>query len=160
MAVVVLMAGRSSAVFYELQPSKDEWGLKYDVELNAAAGDTLNVVFTLAHEGRLKPIYSITVVAFSKQTDSQGGRSYDVKAPIELKTTADGKRAGQVQIRKEFLDRAKIRILTLTVDGRPQTAGAAYCDIPLKKFLQKNPATVSREAPRSNAAPPASKVTK
>ena len=43
-----------------------------------------------------------------------------MKAPIELKPTKDGKRVGQVQIRKEFVDRAKIRILTLTVDGKRQ----------------------------------------
>jgi len=158
-AAVVLMSGRMWAMYYGLGPSKDEWKLKYDVEVNAADGDTLIVVFTLADEGRLKPIYSINLVAFSKQTDSQGGRSYDVKAPIELKTTKDGKRAGQVQIRKEFVDRAMIRILTQTVDGRQQTF-AAYYDIPLKKFLNKAPAAASRQAPRSIAAPPASKVTK
>lgn len=141
-AAVVLTAGRSWAVYHQLDPSKDEWGLKYDVELNAADRDTLNVVFALADEGRLKPIYSITVVAFS-QPDSQGGRSYDVKAPIELKATKDGKRAGQVQIPKKFVDRTMIRILTLTVEGRRQTAGAAYYDIPLKKFLNKAPAAGS-----------------
>ena len=59
-------------------------------------------MFTLADEGRLKPFYSVDLVAFSKQTDSQGGRSYDVELPIELKPTEDGKRTGQVQIRKEF----------------------------------------------------------
>jgi len=148
-ASVVLTAGRSWAVYYQLDPSKDDWGLKYDVELNAADQDKLNVVFTLADEGRLKPIHSITVVAFS-QPDSQGGRSYDVKAPIALKQTTDGKRSGQVQIRKEFADRAMIRILTLTVDGRRQTAGAAYYDIPLKKFLKQAPVAGSPKAPPSS----------
>jgi hypothetical protein len=138
-AAVVLTAGPSWAVYHQLDPSKDEWGLKYDVELNPADKDRVNVVFTLADEGRLKPLYSITVVAFSPP-DSQGGRSYDVKAPIELKKTNDGKRAGQVQIPKKFADRAMIRILTLTVNGQRQTAGAAYYDIPLKKFLNKAPA--------------------
>jgi hypothetical protein len=158
-AAIVLVSGRSWAMFYGLGPSKDEWKLKYDVEVNAADGDTLTVVFTLADEGRLKPIYSIDLVAFSKQTDSQGGRSYDVKAPIQLKTTKDGKRAGQVQIRKEFVNRAIIRILTQTVDGQRQPF-AAYYDIPLRKFLNKAPTTASRQAPPSIAAPPASKVTK
>jgi hypothetical protein len=150
-AAVALMSDRGWAVYYELGPSNDEWKLKYDVEVNAADGDMLNVVFTVADEGRLKPIYSITVVAFSKQMDSSGGRSYDVQAPIELKTTKDGQRAGQVRIRKEFVDRAKIRILTLTVDGRRQTSGAAYYDIPLKKFLNKAPAVASPPAPSSAA---------
>jgi hypothetical protein len=83
-----------------------------------------------------------------------------VKTPIELKTTKDGKRAGQVQLRQEYADIAMIRILTLTVDGRRQTAGAAYYDIPLKKFLNKAPAAASSPTPSSIAAPPTSKVLK
>jgi hypothetical protein len=145
-SAVVLTAGQSWATYYMLAPSSDEYGLKYSVQLSAADRDTVNIDFTLADEGRLKPIYSVTVVAFSRQTDSQGGRSYDVKEPITLQTTKDGKRVGQVQIGKEFLDRAMIRILTLTVDGKRQTAGAAYLDIPLKKFL-KVPEAASRQTP-------------
>lgn len=156
-AAAVLMPGRSWAVFYPLGPSSNEWGLKYDVEVTAASGDAMNVAFTLTDGGRLKPIYSITVVAFSTP-QHDGGRAYLVKAPIELKTTKDGKLAGQVQIRKQFAEIAVIRILTLTVDGRPQTAGAAYYDIPLKKFLNKAPVATSPRTPPSIAAPPASKV--
>jgi hypothetical protein len=158
-AAVVLMPGRSWAVFYELGPSKDEWGLKYDVEVNAADGDKLNVLFTLADEGRLKPIYSATVVAFSNP-DRDGGRTYLVQAQIDLKSTKDGKLMGQAQIRKEFADRAMIRILTLTFDGRRQTSGAKYYDIPLKKFLNRAAVAALPKPPPSVASQPASKVTK
>jgi len=158
-AAVVLMPGRSWAVFFSLGPSSDEWGLKYDLEVNATSGDDLNVAFTLSDGGRLKPIYSITVVAFSKP-QGDGGRSYLVKTPIELKATKDGKRAGQVQLRKEYADIAMIRILTLTVDGRRQTAGAAYYDIPLKKFLNQTSVATSPETPAAIAAPPTTKVVK
>lgn len=151
-AAVVLTAGRASAVFYPLGPSKEEWGLKYDVQLTPAAGDKINVVFTLTDEGRLRPVHSFTVVAFSLRTDGQGGRSFDVKAPLELKPTADGKRSAQVQIGKQFADRAMIRVLTLSVDGRRQTAGAAYYDIPLKKFLTRTPTIASRPTPSPTAA--------
>lgn len=144
-AVIVLMSGRSWAVYYSLGPSKDEWGLKYEVEVNAADKGELNVHFTLADAGRLKPIYSATVVAFSN-LNSDGGRSYLVNAPIDLKSAKDGKLSGQVQIRKEFADRAAIRILTLMVDGRRRpTSGAAYYDIPLKKFLNKAPASLTEQ---------------
>src|SRR6476661_7281200 len=122
-AAIVLMSDRSWAIRYGLDPSKDDWKLKYDVSVHHADGDTLTVVFTLDDEGRLKPIYSIDLVAFSKQTDNQGGRSYDVMVPIELKPTKDGRRVGQAQIRKQFVDRAKIRIITLTVDGKRQPSG-------------------------------------
>ena len=158
-AAVLLVPCHCWAVFHALGPSRDEWGLKYDVEVKDTSGDDLNVAFTLSDAGRLKPIYSITVVAFSRP-HADGGRSYLVKTPIELKTTKDGKLAGQVPIRTEYADIAMLRILTLTVDGRRQTAGAAYYDIPLKKFLKKAPVAASSQTPTSIAAPAASKVVK
>ncbi len=153
-AAIALMCERSWAIYNKLGPSKDEWGLKYDVTVQDAGSDTLTVVFTLADEGRLKPIHSIELVAFSRQTDSQGGRSYDVKEPVKFKPTEDGRRVGQVQIRKAFADRAKFRILTLTIDGKRQPSGSYY-DIPLAKYLNKSPAEA---APL--ASPPASKIRK
>ncbi len=147
-AAIVMMSSRSWAVFYPLGPSKDEWGLKYEVQLSQSGGDTVTVFFTLADDGRLKPFYSATVVAFSKP-DENGSRTYDVKAKIDMKPTQDGKRAGQVQIRKQFLAEAKIRILTLTVNGRPQTAGAAYYDIPLKNYINQAPNEPTVAAPQS-----------
>lgn len=156
---VVLTSSFSWAHFYDLGPSKDEWGLKYDGEVTAASGDKLNVSFTLADQGRLKPIYSISVVAFS-DLRRDGGRTYLLNTTFDLKPTNDGKLTGQLQIGKEFADRAMIRILTLTFDGKPQTAGARYYQIPLTKFMKKVPAPASSRAPASIASPPASTATK
>lgn len=155
---VVLMVSRGWAHFYELGPSKNEWGLKYEAEVTAD-GDKLNVLFTLADQGRLKPIYSVSVVAFSNLRPD-GGRTYLLNTTIDLKPTKDGKLTGQVQIGKELADRAMIRIMTLTFDGQPQTAGARYYQMPVKKFLKKAPAAASPPASPSIASPPASKVTK
>lgn len=159
-AAVVLMAERSWAIRQGLGPSKDEWKLKYDVAVYEADGDNLTVVFTLADEGRLKPLYSVDLVAFSKQTDPQGGRSYDAMVPIKLKPTKDGKRVGQAQISKQFLDRAKIRLITLTIDGQRQPSGGAFYDIPLGKYFNTGPTTASNGASSTLAAPPSSKITK
>jgi hypothetical protein len=157
-AAVVLMPGSIWAVFYPLGPSKDEWGLKYEVEVNAADSDKLNVLFTLADQGRLKPIYSATVVAFSNPSNNSG--TYLVKAQIELKSTKDGKLTGQVQIPKRFADRAAVRILTQTFDGRWQTAGARLYDIPLKKFLSSADVAASPKTLTSTTSPPSARVTK
>jgi hypothetical protein len=154
-AVLAVLAGRASAIYYGLGPSKDEWGLKYDVQVTDAGDDKVNIVFTLADEGRLKPFHSLELIAFSKVTDNEGRRSYDMQIPIELKPTADGKRAAQVQMRKEFLDRAHFRVLTHMVDGQRQPSGGAYYNIQVKKFLNNGPA---QGAPI--ASPPAKKVTK
>ena len=157
-AAAALMPGSSWAVFYPLGPSKDEWGLKYEVEVNAADGDKLNVRFTLADQGRLKPIYSATVVAFSDPISNSG--SYLLKAQIDLKLTKDGKLTGQVQIPKRLADRAQIRILTQTFDGRRQTAGAKLYDIPLKKFLGSAEVAALPKSLPAIASPPSAKVTK
>jgi hypothetical protein len=157
-AAILLMPGLVGAVYYALGPSKDEWGLKYAVEVTAADNGKLNVDFTLASQGRLTPIYSATVIAFSNP-GPDGGRSYLEKAQIDLKPTKDGPLAGQTQIRQEIADRAMIRILTLNVDGR-QYKSAHYYDIPLKKFLLKSSAAASPGARAPIASPPGSKTTR
>jgi hypothetical protein len=149
-AAVLLIAGRAWAVFFPLGPSQDDWGLKYDVEVKAAEGDKVNVLFTLADEGRLKPLLSVTLVAFSNP-DYDGSRSVLANAPIVMKPNKDGKLTGQAQISKELVDRAQIRILTLSVDGKRQTAGAASYYLPLKKFLNKAPVAASPSSRRASA---------
>ncbi len=152
---VVLMTSPIWAHWYALDPSKDEWGLKYDGEVNAK-GDKLIIRFTLGDQGRLKPIHSVFVMAFSNS--NRTGTNL-VKSPIEMKPTTDGKLAGQIEIGKEFADRAVIRVFTMTVDGRSYTsgpaAGARYVDIPLKKFLKKSPMALST---RSGASVPPAPV--
>ena len=147
---VVLMSSNSWAHWYALGPSKDEWGLKYDGEVDAN-GDKLIVRFTIADQGRLKTVHSVFVMAFSNPNRS--GTNL-VKANMNMKPTKDGKLTGQVEVGKEFADRAVIRIFTQTVDGRSQmtgpTAGARYYDIPLKQFLKKAPMAASSQSRASN----------
>jgi hypothetical protein len=150
-AAAVLMAGQAWAVYWDLGPSKDEWKMKYDVQVTPAEGKKLNVVFTLEDAGRLAPIYSATVIALTPP-GPDGGSSYDVKAPIEFKIAKDGTASGQVQIGKQYLNAAKIRILTLTFDGKKQTGGARFYDIPLKKFMDQAPAKTA-QAPKSKPVP-------
>ncbi|WP_254510866.1 hypothetical protein [Anatilimnocola floriformis] len=155
-AAALLIAGRCWAVFVPLGSSPDEWGLKYDMKVTAAEGDKVNVLFTLADEGRLKPVYTITLVAFHQNYD--GSRTYLAQAPIAMKPTKDGGLEGQTQVSKEVIDRTQIRILTLSVDGKRQNVAASYY-IPLKRFLTKAPAATSPSAaPESSAAPSTVKV--
>lgn len=159
-ASVLCSAGTSLAVFFPLGPSKDEWGLKYQVQLTEAGGDTVNVALAVSDEGRLGPVYSYTVVAFSPRPG--GSQAYDVKSKIELQTLADGRRGGQVRIRRDLVGKAMIRVLTLNVDGKPQTAGARLYDIPLNRYpIQAAPAgTQPAAAPTTPAAAAASPVAK
>ena len=164
-AAIALISEQCSAIFNMLPPSNDEWGLKYDLEVTAVDAEKLNVRFTLADAGRLKPIYSATVVAFSRP-DPMGGQSYLVKSRIKLQPTKDGQAAGEVQIPREYFNIAMVRILTLTVDRRHQKEGAAYYDISIRKFIDRKAlaANSAKAAPAlaapSVAAPPTSRLTK
>src|SRR5262245_32920171 len=160
LAAMALMSSRCWAIYYGLGPSKDEWGLKYDVEVEDAGNNVLNVTFTLEDEGRLKPFHSIELIAMSRQADNQGRRSYDVKAPFQFKTTEDGKRTATVQIRKEFVNGAQIRILTRMVDGQRQPSGGSYYDIPLKKYFETTPEGRSPSVASPPAPPTAPKIKK
>ena len=158
---VVLVTSHIWAHWYALGPSKDEWGLKYDGKVDVAKNDKLSVRFTLADQGRLKPIHSVFVMAFSGP-DHTGTNL--LKMPITMKPTEDGQLSGQLEVDKKFAERAVIRIFTFTVNGRSQatgpTAGARFYDVPLKKFLTKAPSAAPSPSESSVAPPPVSNVAK
>lgn len=129
--------------------------MKFDVKVTATAGDKMNVLFTLADEGRLKPVYTVTLVAFS-DPDYDGSRTYLAQTPMAMKPTKEGSLMGQAQISKEHIDRAQIRILTLTVAGKRQNVAASYY-IPLKRFLPKTPVAVSPTTSDSSQSRPVTK---
>lgn len=156
---VVLMSSRSWAVYYELGPSKDEWGLKYEGEVTATKEGKLNVHFTLADQGRLKPIHSVHVFA-STPPDRHGSSTYLLKAGMPMKPDQNGKLAGQLEIDRKLLDLAVVRIFSYTVDGQPQKQGVRYYDIPLRKLVKKAPVAAAPRALSPIASPPVSKVTK
>lgn len=145
-AAIALVCGQVWAIYYALGPSKDEWGLKYGVTAEEAGADTV-IKFTLADEGRLRPIHSVTLAILDKQNSTPNSQRFEVKGRLDLKPTADGKRMGQMQLRKDLVDRAMIRILTQRVDGRYQPS-AAYYDIPVAKHLQEanQPGVATRPA--------------
>jgi hypothetical protein len=159
MAAVVLMSSRSWAVYYELGPSKDEWGLKYDGEVTATNDGKLNVSFTLADQGRLKPIHSVHIFALSNPSPD-GSRTYLLKAGMPMKPTPDGKQTGQLQIGGHLANYAVVRIFSYSVDGQPQKQGVRYYDIPLRKLVKKAPVAAAPRLPSSVASPPALRVLK
>jgi hypothetical protein len=154
---VVMASSRGWAVYYELGPSQDEWGLKYAGNVTSTADGKLNVSFTLADQGRLKPIHSVHIFALSRP-NSDGSRTYLLKAPMALTPTQDGKLTGQLQIGRELADLAVVRIFSYTVDGQPQKQGVRYYDIPIRKLMNKAPLAGAPQLPARIASPPGYKV--
>lgn len=154
-AAMLLAPTSAWAVYFPLKPSSDDWGMKYEIVLGDVDDEQVSVTFTLTSAGRLTPIHSATVVAFS-QPLSDGGRSYLVKSPLDLKVASDGSARAEVLIPKKHVEKSKIRILTLHVDGRRQTAGAAYYDLPLKKPAKEESVAKAPKKPKKPTKPKSS----
>jgi len=148
---LALMAERAYAIYYSLGPSKDEWGLKYDVAVEDAGGDMVTVKITLADEGRLKPVHSVSLSVLDKQNSTKNSQRYTVVGKLELKTTPDGKRVGEIKLRKDLVELGNLQVLTQRVDGKFQSRGAAYYDIPLAKHLGESGSSTA-----ASPQPPAS----
>lgn len=157
-AALALLPGMCWAIFYGLGPDKDEWGLRYNVEVveSESNPEMLTVRFTLINEGRLKPIHSVGLSALQKENVSQGTKTFEKLGPFAFKVNASGKRVAEKQIRKDQAQNAVMQVLTQRVDGKHQSQGAAYYDIPLKKFLENG----SGDAAVPLASPPSVKTTK
>lgn len=134
--VVALVAGAAWAIHEGLPQSKDDWKLKFEVQLTPAAGNLTTIDFKLLDEGRLRPLHAVNVIALGAPNPG-GGRDYKVNARFELKPTSDGYRAGQLQVPSECVEGAFLHFLAKRVDGRPRPGvSAAYYDVPLKKFMK------------------------
>ena len=150
-AAVLLTSGRSWAIYNVLGPSKDEWGMKYDIQVQDTGRDTVTVVLNVADEGRLKPLYRIELISMNPEADNQGGHAYDVKTIIKLQKTEDGRLVGQAEMPKKFVNTAQMRLMSDHFDTQPQHWLVNY-EVPLRRFLDKSPAPI--------ASPPGSSMTK
>lgn len=150
-AAVLVTSGRSWAIYNVLPQSKDEWGMKYDIEVNDTGRDTVTVVLNVADEGRLKPLYRIELISMNPEADNQGGHAYDVKTIIKLQKTEDGRLVGQAEMPRKFVNTAQMRLMSDHFDNQPQHWLVNY-EVPIRRFLDKSPAPI--------ASPPGSGYTK
>ena len=97
----------------------------------------VTVKFTLVDEGRLKPIHSVSLSVLDKQKSSPNSKTYKVVGRLEFKTTSDGKRVGEIRLKKDLVELGNLQVLTQRVDGKFQARGAATYDIPLAKHLHE-----------------------
>ncbi len=149
-AALGLISQRAWAVFYSLPASKDEWGLKYHVAVEDAGAGMVTVKFTLIDEGRLKPIHSVSLSVLDKQLSNSRSQTYKVVGRLKFKSTSDGKRVGEIQLRKDLVDLAKLQVLTQRVDGKFQSKGAAYYDIEVAKHLDDASPAVASPLPSAS----------
>jgi hypothetical protein len=105
-------AGRAFLGF-ELKETKEELKLDYDVKVQDNGGGRMSVTFTLADEGRIKPIFAVDLGVPSKD----GSGYYDVN--LSLKPfERDGKQVYIIHLTRELVERGELSLKTSTMDGK------------------------------------------
>jgi hypothetical protein len=133
-----------------LGETKDELKLKYDLSVQDHGTARVTVVFTLADEGRLKPLDEVQLVIPAREKNKDGGNWVDLVVSIDVRKSDDGKRVGRVHILKDLAERAELRLNTHTMDGKMDPETRLHHVIPIAKHLKQAPVPAI-------ATPPASK---
>jgi hypothetical protein len=146
--------------FY-LSETKQQLKLAYDVVVSDHGDGRVTIQFTLADEGRLKPLDDVQFLILAKEK-KDGGYAADLVFSIQMRKGQDGKSVGNVSILKELAERADIVLNTHTLDGKLDGMTRLHHAIPVKNYMNKpapppaaNPPAAPGAAPASPARPAA-----
>ena len=134
LGTLVIPASVAMALGFMLSESKEELGLEYEVSVYDHDTGRVTVEFTLEDEGRLKPISSVEFDIPSTEKHDNGGFKSDLTMSMVLREKGENQ-VGRVHIRKDWAERAEIRIITGHLDGKQQLATWYYHSIPLKELI-------------------------
>ena len=133
---IAIPASVALAMGFELRESKKELKLNYDVSIYDHDTGRVTIKFSLIDAGRLKPITSVDLSIPSKEKHDSGGFKSDLTMSMNLRNDGD-KRVGSVHIRKDWAERAEIRIKTGHLDGKQEPLTWYYHSIPLNELVAR-----------------------
>jgi hypothetical protein len=156
-AVACGTAGRAWGIGFYLGETKEQLKLKYDVVVHDQGNERVSIEFTLADEGRLKPLDDVQFLVLAEKPDQGGGYSADLLFSIHMHKGEGDQRVGRVQLLKSLAERAEIVLNTHTLDGKLDGLTRLHHGIPVKKYLQDAAAAPAAKPapPPAAAAPPA-----
>jgi hypothetical protein len=146
LAAVLAATDRADAIGFVLGESKEELKLDYDLSVTDHGTGRVTLVFTLADEGRLAPLDEVQLAIPAEDKNEDGGHRMDLVVSIDMLKTEGGKWVGRVHLRKEWAERATIRLNTHTLDGKVDPETRLHYVIPVAEHM--------RHAPQEVAEPP------
>jgi hypothetical protein len=111
----------------------------------------VTVEFTLADEGRLKPVDAVEL-EIPAPVAKDGSQVPDLAVPMELKQSNDGKRVARFEIRKDWAERAQIWLTTNWFDGKQLVMTRYHYMIPVARYLKDGAAAPAPAKPAAAAA--------
>lgn len=132
-AVLALVSHQCWGIGFHLRHTKEELKLKYDLAVTEHDSGRVTIVFTVADEGRLKPLDGVDLVIRSQE---DGGKWMDMVVSIDMQATNDGQAVGRAHLRKEWAARAEIWLNTHTLDGKLDPLTRLHHVIPVARHLK------------------------
>jgi hypothetical protein len=148
-AVTFWTANQVWGMGFYLRQTKDELKLKYDVAVQDHGTGRVTVVFTLADEGRLKPLEAVQLVVPAQAQNPDGSHWMDLVVSIDMSETDGDKRVGRVHLLKGLAERAEFHLNTHTMDGKLDRFTRLHHVIPIGKYLKDAPAAATRQPDRA-----------
>jgi hypothetical protein len=144
---------RAWGIGFMLGESKEQLKLQYDLSVSETVSDAdrgivlVTVEFSLADEGRLKPLDDVQLIVMRREPFKEGGYGADLVTSINLKPAKDGKsRVGRVQLVKDLAERAEINLNTHTLDGKTDRMTRLHHVIKIGKLLRQGPAAQEKKS--------------
>ena len=137
--VCYFAADRAWGIGFHLRETKDDLRLKYEVTVQDHKTGRVTVVFTLADEGRLKPLDEVQLVVPAREKNNDGSHWMDLVVSIDMVKSDGGKRVGRVHLLKELAERAEIQLNTHTMDGNMDGLTRLHHVIPIASYLNNVP---------------------
>jgi len=135
-AVVAIPTSFALAEGFQLGESKEELKLKYDISVYDHDTGRVTIEFTLIDAGRITPITSVDLSIPSEEKHDSGGFKSDLTMSMALGKVG-AKQVGRVHIRKDWAERAEIRLKTGHLDGKQEPLTWYYHSIPLKELVAR-----------------------
>ncbi len=132
-------AERAWGIGFYLHETKDELKLKYHVTVQDHKTGRVTVVFTLADEGRLKPLDEVQLVIPAQEKNEDGSNWMDLVVSIDMVKSDGGKRVGRVHLLHELAERASIQLNTHTMDGNMDGLTRLHHLIAIAKYMNNLP---------------------
>ncbi len=131
LAVLALTASAAWALGFQLGETKEQLGLKYEVEATDHGTGRVTVNLRIADAGRLKPLRAVQLVVPSQD------RKGNVDLSLALATREEGgQQVARVHLKRDLAERAEIHLTTSHLDGRQDPRTWYYHVIPVEDYLK------------------------
>ncbi len=134
-ATLAMTTSPAWALGFELGESKEKLKLDYKVTVYDHGTGRVTITFTLADEGRLKPLNSIDFYIPSTDKHKSGGNMADLVLSLATREV-DGKQVARIHVKKELIEKAEIQLKTSHLDGKQEPLTWYYHSIPIAGFMK------------------------